>query len=233
MKREMLRKRKKLIIAMDGPAGVGKSTVGHLVAKRLGYFFLNTGEMYRALTWKALKEGTDLKDSKALAKLARSTQWSFQAGENRLRVCIDGEVIGSQIRAESVSRNSGAIAGVPEIRRHLRRIQRRLGREGGVVMEGRDITTNVFPDADFKFYLDASLKERAKRRYRQLQQQDHEVTLKRIEEGILSRDMQDFQRKINPLRQAQDAIFIDSTEMSLHKVAQKILNCIKQDAKRR
>ena len=217
------------VIAMDGPAGVGKSTVGHLVAKRLGYHFINTGEMYRALTWKALKEKVDVADARAVSALAKRLQWEFKPAEEgvTLKTFIDGEGVSKHIRDERVGRNSSAVAGIPQVRRLLRSLQRRLGRDGGIVMEGRDITTNVFPDAEIKVYLDASIDERAERRYRQLKAAGQKVDLDRIKSDILARDRRDLERKINPLRQAEEALVIDSTQLSLHDVADRILQEIK------
>lgn len=213
---------------MDGPAGVGKSTVGSLVARSLDYHFINTGEMYRALTWKALSEGVDLSDQKAVLGLARRLRWEFRpTGEGTLRTAIDGQAVTTQIRDERVSEHSSVVAANPGVRAFLCRLQRGLGKEGGVVMEGRDITTHVFPDADFKIYLDASIEERAKRRYRQLKAAGHPADRQKIKEAILTRDLNDLKRKINPLSQAADAIVIDSTRLSLHQVARKILRIIK------
>ena len=224
-------KRKRWIIAMDGPAGVGKSTVGNLVAKKLGYHFINTGEMYRALTWKALEESVGVTDEKAVFNLAKSLQWRFlpsSDGGTALHTVVDGCPMTFQIREERVSRNSSAVASLPSIRQFFCRIQRRLGKNGGVVMEGRDITTHVFPDADFKIYLDASITERAKRRYRQLKASGISAERRRIRESILVRDLNDIKRKINPLACPPDAIFIDSTRMTLKQVADKILRAIKK-----
>lgn len=226
---------KNWIIAMDGPAGVGKSTIGHLVAKKLGYRFINTGEMYRALTWKALREGVDIADGDALTRLAERVLWEFKPTEEgtTLKTFIDGEGVTLQIRDEQVSKNSSLVAGVPGVRQHLRRLQRELGEAGAIVMEGRDITTNVFPDADFKIYLDAAIDERAQRRYRQLRASGREAQLNEILDAMIARDRHDIERKINPLRQAADALVIDSTHLSLHEVADKILKEIAQLTRRR
>ena len=227
--------RKEWIIAMDGPAGVGKSTVGHLVARKLGYHFINTGEMYRALTWKALREGIDVKDAVALTALAERVRWEFKPTEEgtTLKTFIDGEGVTLQIRDEQVSKHSSTVAGVPGVRRRLRGLQRELGEAGGIVMEGRDITTNVFPDADFKIYLDAAPEERARRRYRQLRASGKEGAIEDILKAMTARDRQDSERKINPLRQAADALVIDSTDLSLHEVAEKILDHIRARRGRR
>ncbi|HVA66207.1 MAG TPA: (d)CMP kinase [Elusimicrobiota bacterium] len=224
-----MRPRKKgFIIAMDGPAGVGKSAVGHLLAKKLGYFFLNTGEMYRALTWKALQEGLEPGGGPAIEALALRLKWKFQpTSDGTLKTYVDGEDVGAHIRDEKVSANSSLVAAHAGVRRLMCRLQRRLGKDGGVVMEGRDITTHVFPDAEFKVYLDASVEERADRRYRQLKASGKPADRQKIKEAILKRDLNDLQRKINPLTRASDAMVIDSTRLTLHQVANKILRAVK------
>lgn len=233
----MSARRKRLIIAMDGPAGVGKSTVGNLVAKDLGYHFINTGEMYRALTWKALEQGLDLANEKAVVALAKRLDWEFKPTEEgtTLKTWIDGEVVTTQIRDERVSANSSLVAANPGVRKFLCRLQRKLGLRGGIVMEGRDITTHVFPDADFKIYLDASIEERARRRYRQLKAAGQKADYMKIKAAILTRDLNDLKRKINPLSQASDAMVIDSTHLTMHAVARKILRTIANghDARKR
>ncbi|MBI4056971.1 MAG: (d)CMP kinase [Elusimicrobia bacterium] len=223
------RRRRRWIIAMDGPAGVGKSTVGRLIAKKLGFLFLNTGEMYRALTWKVMREGIDPKNGKRIEQLARRIVWEFKpARGTSLRTFVDGVKINHQIRSEQVSRNASTVAGIPGVRKFMRKLQRKLGEKGGIVMEGRDITTNVFPDADFKLFLDASIDERAVRRYWQLKNQGYHVDLKTIRENIAARDKQDRERKINPLRQAPGSLVVDTTHLTLRQVANKILKCIHQ-----
>lgn len=213
---------------MDGPAGVGKSAVGHLIAKKLGYGFLNTGEMYRALTWKALERGFAPEDGPAVVALAQKLKWEFRTtADGRLKTYVDGEDVGAHIRDERVSANSSVVAAHAGVRRLMCRLQRRLGKDGGVVMEGRDITTHVFPDAEFKIYLDASVEERADRRYRQLRAAGKPADRQKIKEGILKRDLNDLQRKINPLARAADAMAIDSTKLTLHQVANKILRAVK------
>ncbi len=227
-------KRKGLVIAMDGPAGVGKSTVGGLVAKSLGYKFINTGEMYRALTWKGLEEGVELEDHDAVLKLARRLHWEFkpvEEGGTTLKTYIDGQGVTVQIREERVSINSSLVAGNPGVRKFLSKLQRELGEGGSIVMEGRDITTNVFPDADVKIYLDASPEERADRRYRQLKAAGQDADRDKILAAILKRDLNDLKREINPLKQAEDALVIDSTSLTLHEVADKILKHIRKSSK--
>lgn len=223
------RKRKGKVIAIDGPAGVGKSTIGTLVAKELGYRFINTGEMYRALTWKALEAGVDTRDAAALTRLANTVAWDFKTNEDGviIRTVIDGQPVTTQIREERVGMNSSLVAGVPGVRKKLRALQRGLGNEGSIVMEGRDITTVVFPDADLKVYLDASIDERARRRTKQLRASGKKADAVKIKESIVQRDMQDLQRRINPLRQAEDAVVIDSTALTMQEVAGRILELVR------
>jgi cytidylate kinase len=226
-------RKKGLVIAMDGPAGVGKSTVGGLVAKSLGYKFINTGEMYRALTWKALEDGLDLNDNESVLALARSIDWEFKPvdeGGTTLKTFINGQGVTQQIREEKVSVNSSLVAANPGVRKFLSKLQRDLGEGGSIVMEGRDITTNVFPDADVKIYLDASPEERADRRYRQLKAAGQEADRDKILAAILKRDLNDIKREINPLKQAPDALVIDSTKLTMHQVADKILRRIRRGA---
>ncbi len=223
-----------MVIAMDGPAGVGKSTVGGLVAKRLGCKFINTGEMYRALTWKALEEGVDLDDDQAVLDLAKSLRWEFkpvEEGGTILKTFLDGKGVTLQIREERVSVNSSRIAANPGVRKFLSKLQRKLGRDGFIVMEGRDITTHVFPDADAKIYLDASPEERASRRTRQLKAAGQDVDRSAVLAAILKRDLNDLKREINPLKQAPDALVIDSTQLTMHQVADKILRHVRRGAK--
>jgi len=228
------RKRDGLIIAMDGPAGVGKSTVGGLVAKSLGYRFINTGEMYRALTWKALEAGLDLDDHDAVLRFAKNLKWEFKPIEDggvALKTYLDGEPVTSQIREERVSVNSSRVAANPGVRKLLSQFQRDLGEKGAIVMEGRDITTHVFPDADVKIYLDASPEERASRRYRQLKDAGQDADRGAILAAILKRDLNDLKREINPLKQAEDALLIDSTRLTMREVADKILRHVRREAK--
>jgi cytidylate kinase len=228
------KRRKGLIIAIDGPAGVGKSTIGGLLAKSLGYQFINTGEMYRALTWKALEEGLDLDDDGAVIALARRLKWEFkpiEEGGATLKTYIDGVPVTTQIRDERVSVNSSRVAANPGVRKFLSKLQRDLGEDGAIVMEGRDITTHVFPDADAKIYLDAAPEERAARRFKQLKAAGQQADKAAILAAILKRDLNDLKREINPLKQAPDALVIDSTQLTMHQVADKILRHVRREAK--
>ncbi|MDA8130702.1 MAG: (d)CMP kinase [Elusimicrobia bacterium] len=213
-----------IVIAIDGPAGVGKSTVGKLVAGRLGYRFISTGKMYRALAWKALELGRDLEDDVGLVGLANSVSWAFPRGSGpEADVSLDGRVLVLELSEERVSRASSAIARLAGVRAFMKEMQRTAGLSGGVVMEGRDIGTNVFPDAELKVYLDASAEARAKRRVGQLMGQGMPADYSEILAFIIKRDAQDSGRANNPLRKAADAHYLDSTTLPREKVVEEIV----------
>lgn len=220
--------KKKLIVAIDGPAGAGKSTIAKIVARELSYLYIDTGAMYRAVTWKALQKKVPLRNADALTKLTAETNLVLKQDRknNLLKVFVDGEDVTHKIRSEKISRNTNVVAAVQGVRKILRDKQRAMGKKGGVVMEGRDIGTAVFPNADIKFYLDASPQERAKRRFQELKAKGKRVSLERIAKALAQRDYKDKHRGISPLKQAKDAIVIDSTDLSLEQVAQRILGAI-------
>ena len=213
-----------IVIAIDGPAGVGKSTVGKLVAARVGYRFISTGKMYRALAWQALETGVSLEDDAALYKLARALAWAFPKGAGpEADISLNGRVLALELSEESVSRASSAIARLAGVRLFMKDMQRQAGLSGGVVMEGRDIGTNVFPDAELKVYLDASPEARARRRVGQLKGQGMPADYAEILDFIIKRDAQDSGRAVNPLRKADDAHYLDSTELPREKVVDAIV----------
>jgi cytidylate kinase len=213
-----------IVVAIDGPAGVGKSTVGKMVAARLGYRFVSTGKMYRALAWKGLELSVSLEDDAGLVKLANSVKWSFPKGAGpEADVSLDGRVLALELSDERVSRASSAIAKLPGVRLFMKEMQRQAGLDGGVVMEGRDIGTNVFPDAELKVYLDASPEARAKRRVGQLQGQGMPADYAEILDFIRKRDAQDSGRSINPLKKADDAHYLDSTSIPRERVVDEIV----------
>ncbi|HOW27075.1 MAG TPA: (d)CMP kinase [Elusimicrobiota bacterium] len=215
--------KKKLVIAIDGPAGAGKSTIAKIVATELKYIYIDTGAMYRALTWKALETGTSFQKPDDLTRLARKTRLTFRPKNGVFHVLADGKDVTAMIRSQQVTSMTNTLAAVQGVRRVLRDLQRQMGRRGGVVMEGRDIGTAVFPNADLKFYLDASPMERARRRYRELRAKNERVSLRAIAEAIRKRDFKDRTRGISPLRVADDAIVVDSTRLTLDQVARVIL----------
>lgn len=224
-------KSKKLIVAIDGPAGAGKSTIAKIVAREMGYLYIDTGAMYRALTWKALETKTHLHDAEALTDLAQKTEIRLKQDRKGLfHVFVDGEDVSGKIRTERVSRHTNEIAKVQGVREVLRDKQRLMGRAGGVVMEGRDIGTSVFPKAQVKFYLDASPHERAQRRYNELKAKGKRVSLERIAHALAQRDYKDKNRGISPLAVAKDAVVIDSTSLTLEQAAKKLLNYVRLNA---
>lgn len=218
--------RKKNIIAIDGPAGAGKSTIAKIVAKKLGFLYIDTGAMYRAITWKSLKLKIPLDDIDKVVAMAEKTQILLKNQNGRFKIFVDGIDVTGEIRKERISKLTNKIASIGGVRNILRQKQQEMGKNGRVVMEGRDIGTCVFPDAKFKFYLDASIEERAKRRYYQLLKKGDRVSLKKIKDAIAERDYKDKNRGINPLKQAEDAVVIDSTHLTLREVAKIILDYV-------
>jgi cytidylate kinase len=220
----MKKRSKGVIVAIDGPAGVGKSTIGRMVAAALSYSFISTGKMYRALAWKALASGTDLEDEPALMRLAEAARWEFKpSGTPEPRLCLDGAPLDREITDETVAKASSSISKFASVRKFMCDMQRGIGAEGGVVMEGRDIGTNVFPDAELKVYLDASPQARAERRAAQLREQGLQADHKGILNFIIERDSQDSRRKNNPLRRAEDGHYLDSTKLKPEQVVAEIL----------
>jgi cytidylate kinase len=217
---------KRLVIAIDGPAGSGKSTVSKLVAKRLGLVYIDTGAMYRALTLKAVRSGIDLEDEGALVELARSTDVDLKYDNGRQVVLLDSEDVAGLIRTAELTKKVKYIARVPGVRHEMVRMQRRMGERSGAVMEGRDITTVVFPDADHKFYLDADPEERTLRRFKELKGSGSSVTLDEIRRDVASRDDSDMRREVGALKIADDAVVVDTTHLSIDGVVEKVLSYI-------
>lgn len=212
----------KLIIAIDGPVGSGKSTVARGVAELLGYTCLNSGAMYRALALKAQRRGVALDDAGALEALARDTHIDLEGGAARQHVLLDGEDVSEAIRTAEISLAASQVALVPGVRRLLVAEQRRAGARGGVVMEGRDIGTVVFPEAGLKVFLDASVEVRAERRWREHQLKGDRITLEQVIEEIRERDRRDRTRETSPLVRAADAVLVDNTAMDAVETARVI-----------
>ncbi len=221
------------IIALDGPAGAGKSTIAKMVAQRLRSRYVDTGAMYRAMAWKAIQEGVPFDSPRALARMASRTKLRFAHRNGAQHILVDGRDATHAIRTLRVTKMTNAVAAVPEVRRVLQRRQKDMGKSGRVVMEGRDIGTRVFPNASFKFYLDASPEERANRRYRELKAKGRRVSLRAVLEAIRRRDHKDKTRRDSPLKAAPDAVVVDTTRMSLHEVADFILDWVKNPPARR
>ncbi|MDK2954277.1 (d)CMP kinase [Kosmotoga sp. DU53] len=201
-------------IAIDGPAGSGKSTVAKMLAERLGFTYVDTGAMYRAVAWKLKQHDIDPDNTDALRELLENTQFSISDSV----LCMDGRKIGDEIRTPEISRLSSDVAKIAEVRRFLTAEQRRIAEKGNVIMEGRDIGTVVIPDADLKFFITASPEERARRRYEQLKRLGIEANYDRILNELIQRDRNDSSREIAPLKPAEDAIIIDTTNMTIDEV---------------
>jgi CMP/dCMP kinase len=215
---------KKLIIAIDGPVGSGKSTLARRVAELLGYVYVDTGAMYRALAFKALRDGLALDGhDEDLVALARATRIDLSAEDGTQRVLLDQNDVTTAIRTPEVSQAASKIAVNPGVRRVSVAEQRRAGEQGGVVMEGRDIGSVVFPDAQLKIFLTASPETRAERRWREHQQKGDDINLQRTLEEIRERDRRDLQRSTSPLVRAADAVVVDSTAMEPEEVARLVV----------
>jgi CMP/dCMP kinase len=215
---------RKLIIAIDGPVGSGKSTLARRVAAMLGYIYIDTGAMYRAVALKSMRNSVAFDDASAerLVTLARATRIDLRATEGSQRVLLDGEDVTSAIRTLEVAQAASKVAVNPGVRHVLVAEQRRAGEPGGVVMEGRDIGTVVFPDAQLKIFLTASPEIRAERRWREHRQKGDSIDLARTLDEIHERDRRDRERATSPLVQAEDAVLVDSTAMEAEEVARLV-----------
>lgn len=222
---------KKINIAIDGPAGAGKSTVAKEVAKRLGYIYIDTGAMYRALTFQALELGIEIDDENELNNYLR-THTIQLLNENSIQtVMIDGKDITKEIRSREVTQNVSLVSSYPLVRETMVKMQRKLAKGNNVVMDGRDIGTNVLPDAEIKIFLTASIDERAKRRYKELVDAGVEADLGQIMADIELRDKKDQERTINPLKKADDAILLDTSKYNIEEVVNKILFFVNEKLK--
>ncbi|MCY4442128.1 MAG: (d)CMP kinase [Deltaproteobacteria bacterium] len=207
-------------MAIDGPAGAGKSTVAKAVAKRLGYRYMDTGAMYRALAWKAMRHGAAPDDESALGRILESTDVDLGADGT---VMLDGADVSGAIRTPEVGQMASQVSGMKIVRQRMADLQRAMGRSGSVVAEGRDMGTVVFPEAEVKVYLDASPETRARRRFDELAAKDSTLTLEQTLADVMRRDRRDKERAVAPLRRADDAVFIDSTAMPVDAVVDRIL----------
>jgi len=212
---------RRIAIAIDGPAGAGKSTVARLIAGRFGYLYIDTGAMYRAVALAALRAGVGPGETNELARLVSGLDIRLEPGENAQRVLLNGEDVTEEIRSRDVTSVVPAYAAVPAVRARLVELQRAMAREGGVVMDGRDIGTHVLPDAELKIFMTASVRERARRRYEESGRAQG-LTLEMLEKEIAERDRQDASREIAPLVQAEDAIVLDTTSLTAEEAADRV-----------
>jgi cytidylate kinase len=213
---------KRLIIAIDGPSGAGKGTVARTLASTLNYRHVDTGAMYRAVAWKALHDEVPLDDAAAVAALAQRSQISIDGG----RVSIDGHDVTQAIRTSEIDKAASLVARMPRVREVLVARQRRIGEQGGVVMEGRDIGTVVFPNADVKIYLDASAEERARRRLNDPAHSGGQAGAEAVAASIQARDQSDTTRSASPLTIASDAVLIDTTGVPIAQVVERVMTLV-------
>jgi cytidylate kinase len=214
----------KNIITIDGPSGAGKSTIARLIAKRLGYKYLDTGALYRALAWKILREDIDIDDEKKLSEFLKMVNITYSDH----KISVDGIDITDKIRTQEISEMSSRVSSKPLVREYLLSLQRQIGEKGNIVAEGRDTGTVIFPEARHKFFLDAKPEERGKRRYKELKESGLNVNLTSIIEAIKKRDNRDSKRKVAPLKRTEDMIYIDTTELSIEQVLSRIMEELKK-----
>lgn len=218
---------KKIVVAIDGPAGAGKSTIAKLVAGQIGYAYIDTGAMYRSVTWKWLQTGMEF-DVEAISQLSKTMVIEFKPEANVNRVFVDGIEVTDAIRSAEVTANVSRVAAIGPVREAMVDQQRRMGETGGVLMDGRDIGTVVFPNAQLKIFLTATVEERALRRYRELVAKGENIDLEQLKQDIAFRDKQDSEREISPLRQAEDAVYLDTSAMAIDEVVAIIKQMVEE-----
>ncbi|HEY9570163.1 MAG TPA: (d)CMP kinase [Metalysinibacillus sp.] len=214
---------KKIQIAIDGPAGAGKSTVAKIVAEKLQFTYIDTGAMYRAVTYQAMQQNVALGDGAALTALAQTMKITLQPSAEGQLIFIDGQEVTQVVRTPEVTANVSQVAAHAGVREIMVELQQELARAGGVVMDGRDIATHVLPQAELKIYMSATVEERARRRFIDNEQRGIASTLEELKLAIATRDRQDSEREASPLIQAPDALFLDTTELSIEEAADEIL----------
>ena len=215
-----------MIVAIDGPAGTGKGTVAKLISERLDFVYIDTGAMYRCITLKMIRENTSLDEEEKINDLLERTKITFKNLEDKQHVYLDGEDVSDLIRKPNVNELVSPVSAIKIIRIKMVELQRKLGEEGNVIMEGRDITTVVFPNAEVKIYLDAKLEIRAERRYKELVERGNNVTYEDTLESIRKRDKNDMEKEMGALKIAEDAVVIDTSNMTIEEVYDKIKEII-------
>ena len=216
-------------MAIDGPAGAGKSTIAKLAAEKLGYAYIDTGAMYRSVAWKFLQTGKAF-DEDFISGLSKTMLIDFKPEAKINRVFVDGTEVTDAIRTPKVTAIVSRVAAIGAVREAMVDQQRRMGEAGGVLMDGRDIGTVVFPNAQLKIFLTASVEERARRRYAEMVAKGQQVDLQQLQADIAERDKQDSERAISPLRQAEDALLLDTSDMGISEVTEKILQLVQERA---
>jgi cytidylate kinase len=211
------------IIAIDGPAGSGKSTTAKLVAKKLGFLYLDTGAMYRALTLKVLEQGIDPRSEKEVSQIAESSSIEIKQGDSSNKILLDGKDVTDKIRAPRVDENVSFVSEHERVRKALVNLQKKVGQNQNLVAEGRDTTTVVFPDAFLKVYLDCDLKERAKRKALEFKEKSISTSIQEQKKGLFSRDQIDSKRKISPLKKDEGAFVINTTHLTIQQQVEKVL----------
>ena len=218
------------IVAIDGPAGSGKGTVTKLVAEKLGFITIDTGAMYRCVTVEALNKNIKPTEDEKIEEMMNKISIEMKNQDGNQKVFLNGKDVTKEIRTSNIDKNVSAFSALPIVRNKMTPMQREMGQNENVIMEGRDIGTVVFPNANVKIYLDASDEEIAKRRYKQNIERGMKVTYKQVLEDIKRRNEYDLHREIAPLKQAEDAIYIDSTNLTIDEVVEKIIGIIKEKA---
>ncbi|MGG0304017.1 (d)CMP kinase [Bacillus albus] len=217
---------KQISIAIDGPAAAGKSTVAKVVAKKLSYVYIDTGAMYRAITYAALEQKVDIENEEQLMDVVKNVKIEFQQGENTQLVFLNGQDVSEVIRTPEVTNRVSIVAKHRLVREEMVRRQQELAEKGGVVMDGRDIGTHVLPDAEVKIFMLASVEERAERRHLENMNKGFDSNLEQLKEEIAQRDKLDSEREVSPLKKADDALELDTTSLSIEEVVQKIMSIV-------
>jgi cytidylate kinase len=218
--------KKKYIVTLDGPAGAGKSTVSKELSKKLSYIYLDTGALYRAVAYKIIQERVRAEVTDRFHEFCNNLQIRIQRVDGSMKVSVDGEDVTDKIRTEEIGILASRVSAIPVVRKILYPVQREAGREGGMIAEGRDMGTVIFPDADFKFFLEATVEERVNRRYKELVARGNHIGYEEVKRDLIQRDKQDTERELSPLVPSDDAVIIDCTEMTVSEVVERMMSII-------